>query len=146
MTKEQLVSRLLSTEGMISGTKLRTGKLDDNEWVRLIEAGDILSHTELYFDDSSGITVPEMKAKLRRLKDVDLVIIDYLQLMSGTKKTDNRVQEISDLTDLKIMAKQTQCAGGNLVPAVPRHGKAGRRSAAAYAIRLTGIWFHRAGC
>lgn len=107
MTKEQLVSRLLSTEGMISGTKLRTGKLDDNEWVRLIEAGDILSQTELYFDDSSGITVPEMKAKLRRLKDVDLVIIDYLQLMSGTRKTDNRVQEISEITrNLKIMAKE----------------------------------------
>ena len=122
-------------------------KLDDNEWVRLIEAGDILSHTELYFDDSSGITVPEMKAKLRRLKDVDLVIIDYLQLMSGTKKTDNRVQEISEITrNLKIMAKELNVPAGNLVPAVPCHGKAGRRSAAAYVIRLTGIWFHRAGC
>lgn len=107
MTKEQLVSRLLSTEGMISAVKLRTGKLDDNEWVRLIEAGDILSQTQMYFDDSSGITVPEMKAKLRRLKDVDLVIIDYLQLMSGTRRTDNRVQEISEITrNLKIMAKE----------------------------------------
>lgn len=107
MTKEQLVSRLLSTEGMISAIKLRTGKLDDNEWVRLIEAGDILSQTQMYFDDSSGITVPEIKAKLRRLKDVDLVIIDYLQLMSGTRRTDNRVQEISEITrNLKIMAKE----------------------------------------
>ena len=61
MTKEQLVSRLLSTEGMISGTKLRTGKLDDNEWVRLIEAGDILSHTELYFDDSSSSPFPKSR-------------------------------------------------------------------------------------
>ena len=85
MTKEQLTSRLLSTEGLIGGTKLRTGKLDDNEWVRLIEAGDILSKTELYIDDNSGITIPEMKAKLRRLKEVDLVVIDYLQLMSSGK-------------------------------------------------------------
>lgn len=108
MTKEQLVSRLLSTEGMISATKLRTGKLDDNEWVRLIEAGDILSQTQMYFDDSSGITVPEIKAKLRRLKDVDLVIIDYLQLMSGSgRSTDSRQQEISDISrSLKALARE----------------------------------------
>ena len=65
---------------------MRTGKLTEEEWVRLIEGGDILSKTQMYFDDSSGITVPEMKAKLRRLKDVDLVVIDYLQLMSGSTK------------------------------------------------------------
>lgn len=107
MSKEQLCSRLLSTEGMITGTKLRTGKLDDNEWVRLIEAGDVLSKTEMYFDDNPNITVPEMKAKLRRLGDVDLVIIDYLQLMNGTTKSDNRVQVISEITrNLKIMAKE----------------------------------------
>ena len=107
MTKEQLASRMLSTEGEVGGTKLRTGKLTEDEWVRLIEAGDILSKTHLYFDDTPGITVPEMKAKLRRLKDVDLVIIDYLQLMSGAKRIDNRVQEISEITrNLKIMAKE----------------------------------------
>ncbi len=108
MTKEQLASRLLSTEALVGGTKLRTGQLDEGEWTRLIEAGDILSKTQMYFDDSSGITVPEMKAKLRRLKDVDLVVIDYLQLMSGSKKTEgNRVQEISEITrNLKIMAKE----------------------------------------
>lgn len=107
MTREQLTSRLLSTEAMVHGVKLRTGKLEEDEWVRLIEAGDILSKTELYFDDTPGITVPEMKAKLRRLKDVDLVIIDYLQLMSSAKRIDNRVQEISEITrNLKIMAKE----------------------------------------
>lgn len=107
MTKEQLTSRLLSTEAMIHGVKLRTGKLDEDEWIRLIEAGDILSKTDLYFDDTPGITVPEMKAKLRRLKNVDLVVIDYLQLMSSAKRIDNRVQEISEITrNLKIMAKE----------------------------------------
>lgn len=107
MTKEQLASRLLSTEGLIEGTKLRTGKLNQDEWTRLIEAGDILGKTEMYFDDTAGITVPAMKAKLRRLKNVDLVIIDYLQLMGGTRRTDNRVQEISEITrNLKIMAKE----------------------------------------
>lgn len=107
MTKEQLASRMLSTEALVGGTKLRTGKLSEDEWVRLIEAGDVLSKSQVYFDDTPGITVPEMKAKLRRLKDVDLVIIDYLQLMSGGKRIDNRVQEISEITrNLKIMAKE----------------------------------------
>lgn len=107
MTKEQLSSRLLATESLVGGTKLRTGKLSEDEWIRLIEAGDILSKSQMYFDDTPGITVPEMKAKLRRLKDVDLVIIDYLQLMSGLKNTNNRVQEISEITrNLKIMAKE----------------------------------------
>lgn len=107
MSKEQLASRLLSTEALVGGTKLRTGQLDEGEWMRLIEAGDILSKTQIYLDDNSSITVPEMKAKVRRLKDVDLIIIDYLQLMSGSKKIDNRVQEISAITrNLKIMAKE----------------------------------------
>ncbi len=107
MSREQLGARTLSTEALVSGTKLRTGDLTDEEWVRLIESGDLLSKTEMYFDDTPGITVPEMKAKIRRLKDVDLVIIDYLQLMNSAKKIDNRVQEISEITrNLKIMAKE----------------------------------------
>ncbi len=107
MTKEQIVSRLISIEGMVKGQNLRTGNLSNEEWIRLIEAGDILSKAEIYVDDTPGITIPEMKAKLRRLSTVDLVIIDYLQLMAGTKKISNRVQEISEITrSLKIMAKE----------------------------------------
>ncbi len=107
MSKEQLVSRMLSTEGRIPGQTLRLGKLNDDEWTRLIEAGDVLSKSQIYIDDTPAITIPEMKAKLRRLKGVDLVVIDYLQLMSGTKRTDNRVQEISEITrNLKVLAKE----------------------------------------
>lgn len=107
MSREQLSSRLLSTEASVEGTKLRSGDLNEDEWTRIIEAGDILGKAELYFDDAPGITVPQMKAKVRRLKNVDLVIVDYLQLMSGGKKSDNRVNEISDITrNLKIMAKE----------------------------------------
>ncbi|HEX2986347.1 MAG TPA: replicative DNA helicase [Caproiciproducens sp.] len=107
MGKEQLASRLLSTEAMVGGTKLRTGKLSDDEWIRLIEAGDILSKTQIYLDDTPSITVPEMKAKLRRIKDIDLVVVDYLQLMTSSTRIDNRVQEISQITrNLKIMAKE----------------------------------------
>ena len=108
MSKEQLASRLLSTEALVEGTKLRTGKLTDEEWQRIIAGGDILSKMKLYLDDTPGITVPAMKAKLRRLRDVDLVVIDYLQLMSTGRRSDgNRVQEISEITrHLKLMAKE----------------------------------------
>lgn len=108
MSKEQLASRLLSSEALVGGTKLRTGKLTEEEWQRLISAGDVLNRANLYLDGTPGITVSEMKAKLRRLKNIDLVIIDYLQLMSsGGRRTDNRVQEISEITrNLKILAKE----------------------------------------
>ena len=107
MSKEQLASRLLSTEAMIDSKKIKTGKLSEDEWSRLIQAGDVLSGSELYLDDTPSITVPAMKAKLRRLKGVSLVIIDYLQLMQSGKRIENRVQEVSDMTrNLKILAKE----------------------------------------
>lgn len=107
MSKEQLASRLLSTEALISGTKLRTGKLSDEEWDRLIPASDVLSKAELYLDDTPGITFTEMKSRLRRLKNLDLVVIDYLQLMESGRRIDNRVQAISEITrGLKILAKE----------------------------------------
>ena len=107
MSKEQLSSRLLASEALVEGTKLRTGELTESEWARLIEAGDILSKGELYLDDNPQVSVNEIKAKVRRLKNVDLIIIDYLQLMGGNGKIDNRVQEISMITrNLKIMAKE----------------------------------------
>lgn len=107
MGKEQLASRLLSIVALVEGTKLRTGELTDNEWRRIIEAGDLLGRSELFFDDTPGITVPEMKAKVRRLKNVDLLVIDYLQLMNSARRIDNRVQEVSEITrSLKIMAKE----------------------------------------
>lgn len=107
MGREQLVSRLLSGEAVVEGSRLRSGDLTEGDWVKLVEAGDILSKAELYFDDNPSITVPEMKAKLRRLGGVDLVIVDYLQLMNSARRIDNRVQEITEITrSLKIMAKE----------------------------------------
>ena len=107
MSKEQLASRLLSSEALIGGTKLRTGQLTEEEWSRLIPASDILSKTDLYLDDTPGITIPEMKSRLRRLHNLDLVVIDYLQLMSSSRKIDSRVNEISEITrNLKILAKE----------------------------------------
>lgn len=109
MSKEQLASRLLSSEARVEGTKLRTGDLSEDEWTKLIEAGDLLRGAELYLDDTPGITVPEIKAKVRRLKNVDFIVVDYLQLMAGggTRRIENRVQEISEITrNFKIMAKE----------------------------------------
>lgn len=106
MSKEQLAQRVLSTEARIQSTKFRTGNLSPEEWQHIAEASVFLSDVELYFDDTANITVPEMKARARQLKDVDCIVIDYLQLMKSSKKTDNRVQEVSDITrDLKMMAK-----------------------------------------
>ena len=107
MTRDQLAQRMLSSEAAIKSEKLRTGDLQPEEWTRLTQAGENLSKAELYFDESSNITVPEMKAKLRRMKRVDLVVIDYLGLMHSPRHSDNRVQEISEITrSLKIMAKE----------------------------------------
>ncbi len=108
MTRDQLAQRMLSSEAGIKSEKLRTGELDDNEWARLAQAGENLSNASIYFDETSTITVPEMKAKLRRMKPApDLVVIDYLGLMKSAKPNDNRVQEVSEITrNLKIMAKE----------------------------------------
>ncbi len=107
MTKEQLASRLMSSEALVQGTKLRTGKLSDEEWGRLVAAGDVLSKCEFYLDDTPGITVAEIKSKLRRLRNIDMVVIDYLQLMTSGRRIENRVQEVSEITrNLKILAKE----------------------------------------
>ncbi len=109
MTRDQIAQRLLSNEASVKSEKLRTGDLSNDEWTRLAVAGEHLSKADIYIDESSNITVPEMKAKLLRLKKVDLVIVDYLGLMHSAKRElqNNRVQEISEITrSLKIMAKE----------------------------------------
>ncbi len=107
MSSEQLAQRLLSSQASIEGKALRTGELSGDDWTRIAMASQALSKADIYLDDTPGITIGEMKAKLRRLKKVDLVIIDYLQLMSSGRRIENRVQEVSELTrNLKIMAKE----------------------------------------
>ncbi len=99
MSKEQLA--------LVGGTKLRSGKLTDEEWTRLVPASDILKNADMYIDDTPGITITEMKSRLRRLRQLDLVVVDYLQLMSSTRRIESRVNEISEITrSLKIMAKE----------------------------------------
>ena len=108
MSRDQLAQRLLSNEAAIESSHLRDSSLMTvDEWTRLAMAAEQLSKTELYLDETPSITVPEMKAKLKRLGDVDLVIIDYLGLMHSATVKESRVQEVSDITrNLKIMAKE----------------------------------------
>lgn len=107
MSMQQLVERILSFECSILSSKIHTGNIQGQEWALLVEGAQNLSGCKMFFDDESSITVSEMKAKLRRFKNLGLVVIDYLQLMSTGKKEGNRVQEISEITRmLKIMAKE----------------------------------------
>lgn len=107
MGKEQLVTRMLSSEALVNSNSLRTGRLSPDDWTKLALGAEALSRMQIYIDDSGGITVPQMKAKLRRMKNLGLVVIDYLQLMEGSKKNSNRVNEISEITrQLKLMAKE----------------------------------------
>ena len=106
MTKEQLAERLLASKAGIPSQKLRTGELSKEEWVRLGNATGEFMQTELYLDDSSNTTVPEIKSKVRRLKNVDIIIIDYLGLIQSAVRKENRVQEVSEITrNLKMLAK-----------------------------------------
>ena len=107
MGKEQLVQRMLSSEALVNSNSLRTGRLSPDDWTKLALGAEALSKMPIFMDDAGGITVPQMKAKLRRMKNLGLVVIDYLQLMEGSKKNSNRVNEISEITrQLKLMAKE----------------------------------------
>ena len=111
MSREQLATRLLSNESFVDNQKLTTGKLDEEDWGKLSLASSALSQTDIRVDDNPAITVAEMNAKCRRLDNLGLVVIDYLQLMQSaggkTRQGDNRQQIVSDISRaLKIMAKE----------------------------------------
>ena len=107
MSADQLVSRILSSEALVDSHELRSGKLSSDSWEKIAEASSRLASCDILIDDTSGISVTDMKAKLRRVDNLGLVIIDYLQLMQSDRKIDNRVQEVSEISrSLKIMAKE----------------------------------------
>jgi len=113
MSKEQLVQRMLCAESTIDSQRLRIGELEANDWTKLVSGADRLSSAPIFIDDTAGITVMEMRSKARRLKieyDLQLIIIDYLQLMQGSSKgkgSENRQQEISEISrSLKGLARE----------------------------------------
>ncbi|MBP5331220.1 MAG: replicative DNA helicase, partial [Lachnospiraceae bacterium] len=110
MSKEQLVNRLFSLQSGVEAQKLRTGNLSDSEWEMLVEGAGDIGESKLIIDDTPGISVSELRSKCRKYKienGLSLVIIDYLQLMTGSGKTDSRQQEISDISRaLKSLARE----------------------------------------
>ena len=113
MSKEQLMLRMLSAESMVDLGKIQVGNLNEEEWSKIAGAMAPLSQSKIYFDDTPGISVMEMRSKCRRLKmekGLDLVLIDYLQLMEGDGRNESRQQEIASISrNLKIMAKELDC-------------------------------------
>ena len=106
MSCEQIVNRMLSSEALVDSYSLRSGQISPDDWVRLADAASSLAGCNILIDDTSSITVADMKAKLRRVKNLGLVLVDYLQLMQSTVKSDNRVQQVAEISrNLKIMAK-----------------------------------------
>ena len=110
MSKDQLVNRILCSEAMVDSNKVRTGKLGEDDWVKLAGAIGPLSEAEIYIDDTPGISVTEIRTKCRKLsidKGIGLVVIDYLQLVQGSKRAGSREQEIAEISrSLKILAKE----------------------------------------
>ncbi len=106
MSCEQLVTRIVSSEAMVDSHKLRTGKLTGEDWDNIADVISSLSGCDIYIDDTSAITTTEMKSKLRRLSNLGLVVIDYIGLMQTTSKSDNRAQQVGEISrNLKVMAK-----------------------------------------
>lgn len=110
MSKEQLVNRMFSLESNVDAQKLRTGQLNDEEWERLIESAGTIGKSKLIIDDTPGISIAELRSKCRKYKlehDLSIIMIDYLQLMSGSGRAESRQQEISDISrSLKALARE----------------------------------------
>ena len=113
MSKEQLVQRMLSSQSSVELKKIKTGTLNYNDWPRIIDAMAVLSDAKIHIDDTPGIKISELRSKCRKLKiekGLDLVLIDYLQLMEGEGNNESRQQEISKISrSLKILAKELNC-------------------------------------
>lgn len=110
MSKEQLVNRLMSLESKVNSHSIRTGQMKEDEWERLVESADVIGKSKLLIDDTPGISLGELRSKCRKFKleyDLQMIIIDYLQLMTGSGKTESRQQEISDISrGLKALARE----------------------------------------
>ena len=110
MSKEQMANRILGSVAMVDGNSIRTGRIADDDWIKLATASGELSQTGIFIDDTPGISIMEIRAKCRKLKmekNIGMVIIDYLQLVQGSSKSGSREQEIAEISrSLKILAKE----------------------------------------
>jgi len=132
--KEQLVEHLLCSEARVNGQELRVGRLSEKDWTKLTDAAGILADAPIYIDDTPGMGVLELRAKARQLKaehDIQVAIVDYLQLMAGDRRSENRQQEISEISrSLKALAKELGIAVvaiSQLSRAVEKRGEEDKR-------------------
>lgn len=110
MPREQIVNRILCSQALVNNGRIRTGTMEPDDWEKICDVADTIAKAPIYIDDSASITVSQIRAKCRRLKQMkglDLIVIDYLQLMQGSGRSDNRQQEISEISrSLKVLAKE----------------------------------------
>ncbi len=110
MPREQIVNRILCSQALVNNGRIRTGTMEPDDWEKICDVADTIAKAPIYIDDSSTITVSQIRAKCRRLKQMkklDLIVIDYLQLMQSGGRSDNRQQEIADISrSLKVLAKE----------------------------------------
>ena len=110
MPREQIVNRIICSQALVSNNRIRTGTMDTDDWEKICDVADTIAKAPIYIDDTASITVSQIRAKCRRLKQMkklDMVIIDYLQLMQSSGRSDNRQQEISEISrSLKVLAKE----------------------------------------
>ena len=113
MSKVQLINRVLAMHSDVDSQSLRTGSLNDTQWHELVNSARVIGDSSLVIDDTPGISITELRSKCRKLKlekNLQLIIIDYLQLMSGGKKSESRQQEISEISrSLKSLAREISC-------------------------------------
>src|SRR5699024_7604629 len=110
MSKEQLVNRMLSLESKVDSQSIRTGNLEDDDWAKLIEGANIIGNSNLIIDDKPGISISELRSKCGKYKmehNLGVIFIDYLQLMTGSGRSESRQQEISEISrSLKALARE----------------------------------------
>lgn len=110
MPRDQIVNRIICSQALVSNGKIRTGTLQPDDWEKIVDVADTIARAPMYIDDSASITVSQIRAKCRRLKQInnlEMVVIDYLQLMQGSGRSENRQQEISEISrSLKVLAKE----------------------------------------
>ncbi|GAA0178197.1 replicative DNA helicase [Clostridium sediminicola] len=113
MSKEQLANKILSAEANVDMLKLRTGELSEEDWANIGKVAGPIASSRIYIDDTAGVTVMEMRSKCRRIKiehGIDMILIDYLQLMSGSARSESRQQEVSEISrSIKALAKEMEC-------------------------------------
>ena len=148
MSRNEITMRLLSAEARVPLHHMRTGQMTDDDWTRLARRMGEVSGAPLFIDDSPNMSMMEIRAKCRRLKqrhDLRLVIIDYLQLMTSGKRVESRQQEVSEFSRaLKLLAKELEVPVDRDLPAQPWRRAAHRQEAQMSDLRESGI--DRAGC